>query len=111
MKKETVCDRPDFSDRKNLSVYRAIRFFCLDCTCGQSHVIESCPDCGCPLWRFRFGKNPTVAEREGKDVRSLRGGTPPKLSPNDRGVTEIAPETTNRVKGIGRYTFEYIGSK
>ena len=111
MKNETVYDRPDFSDRKNLSVYRAIRFFCLDCTCGQSPVVALCPDYGCALWRFRFGKNPAVAERDGKDVRSLRGGTPPRMSTNGRGVHENLLETTNRTQGIGRYGFEYIGSK
>ena len=77
---EYVYHRPDYSEKQNLSIYTATRYFCMDCTCNQPTLIERCPDYGCPHWRFRFGVNPTTAERKGKDVRGLRGGSPPKKS-------------------------------
>jgi hypothetical protein len=79
MKKDRVYMRPDFSDIKNLSIYKAVRYFCVDCTCNQYTLIDECPDFGCSLWRFRFGANPTVAERKGLDVRNLRGGKAPNV--------------------------------
>jgi hypothetical protein len=43
---------------KTTSPIRAIRLKCLDCTCGSQKEVEACPIEKCPLWRFRFGKNP-----------------------------------------------------
>jgi hypothetical protein len=76
--------RPDFSDRQSLSVYKAVRYSCVDCTCNQRDLIRDCPDRGCPLWRFRFGVNPKSAEAKGLDTRGLRGGE----GPRKRGETD-----------------------
>ena len=37
---------------------KAIREKCLDCCVGQSGEVKMCPAEDCPLWPFRFGKNP-----------------------------------------------------
>lgn len=37
---------------------KAIRLKCLDCCCGQRIEVNLCPCEDCPLWPFRFGKNP-----------------------------------------------------
>ena len=47
---------------------RAIRLKCLDCMLGSSNEVSLCPSRDCPLFRFRFGRNPNIklsdAERE-----------------------------------------------
>ena len=37
---------------------KVIRLKCLDCCCGSSDEVKACPCEDCPLWPFRFGKNP-----------------------------------------------------
>lgn len=39
---------------------KAIRAKCLDCYCGQYKEVELCPCSDCPLYPFRFGKNPNI---------------------------------------------------
>lgn len=41
-----------------VSPIKAIRLKCLDCCCGQRVEVNLCPCENCPLWPFRFGKNP-----------------------------------------------------
>lgn len=43
---------------------KAIRAHCLDCCCGSSEEVKKCPVDYCPLYPFRFGKNPYRAKRE-----------------------------------------------
>lgn len=40
---------------------KAIRAKCLDCCCGSSNEVRSCTVEKCPLYPFRFGKNPNRA--------------------------------------------------
>jgi hypothetical protein len=40
------------------SPIKAIRAYCLDCSNGQYSVVRKCPCKKCPLFAFRFGKNP-----------------------------------------------------
>lgn len=40
------------------SPIKAIRAKCLDCCCWQRSEVTLCPAKDCPLWAFRFGKNP-----------------------------------------------------
>ena len=40
------------------SPIKAIKAKCLDCCCGQREEVKLCPATTCPLWAFRFGKNP-----------------------------------------------------
>ena len=43
---------------------KAIRAFCLECSCGSTSEIKECPVNKCPLYPFRFGKNPYRQRRE-----------------------------------------------
>lgn len=49
---------------KGVPVLKAIRNKCLDCMCGSANEVKLCPSEDCPLWAFRFGKNPYRAKRE-----------------------------------------------
>jgi len=41
-----------------LTPVKAIRAKCLDCCGGQPKEVRLCPSAGCPLYWYRFGKNP-----------------------------------------------------
>ena len=43
---------------------KAIRAKCLDCCCGQTKEVTLCVSSACPLYPFRFGKNPYRSKRE-----------------------------------------------
>lgn len=43
---------------------KAIRAFCMECSCGQTSEVQRCPMHECPLYPFRFGKNPYRQRRE-----------------------------------------------
>ena len=42
---------------------KVIRAYCLDCCLASPHEVALCPAAHCPLWPFRFGKNPYRKER------------------------------------------------
>lgn len=44
---------------KKLSPLKAIREKCRDCMCGNSNEVKLCPSEDCPLFKYRFGKNPS----------------------------------------------------
>ena len=43
---------------------KAIREKCLDCCCGSSLEVKLCDITSCPIYPFRFGKNPFRQKRE-----------------------------------------------
>ena len=43
---------------------KAIRAYCMECSCGQTSEVSACPVTKCPLYPFRFGKNPYRQRRE-----------------------------------------------
>lgn len=43
---------------------KAIRAYCLECSCGQTSEVKECPVIKCPLYPFRMGKNPYRQRRE-----------------------------------------------
>ena len=44
---------------KSTNPVKVIREKCLDCCCGSIKQVELCPcESNCPLWPYRFGKNP-----------------------------------------------------
>ena len=43
---------------------KAIRTFCLECSCGSTAEVKDCPRQVCPLYPFRMGKNPYRQRRE-----------------------------------------------
>ena len=54
------------NDKQITSPIKAIRAKCLDCAC-TSHEVRLCPVKACPLWDFRFGRNPYRKGREFTD--------------------------------------------
>ena len=42
-----------------LTPLNAIRAFCLECVCWSSDEVKNCTNPLCPLYPFRFGKNPS----------------------------------------------------
>ena len=49
-------NRPDYPSKR--TPLRSIRYFCIDCCCGQKRLVANCPDGACALHPFRFGRNP-----------------------------------------------------
>ena len=50
---------------KNTNPVKVIREKCLDCCYGSAKEVELCPCAdSCPLWPFRFGKNPYLKPRQ-----------------------------------------------
>lgn len=43
---------------------KAIRAKCLDCCAGEKAEVKLCPSADCPLYPFRFGKNPFRTPRK-----------------------------------------------
>ena len=70
---------------------KAIRAYCLECSCGAVSEVKECPVFKCPLYPFRFGKNPYRQRREMseeekqvladrlKEARKNTGGSVEKL--------------------------------
>ncbi len=49
---------------KHRNPVKVIRDKCLDCCTGSSKEVEVCAVKKCPLWPFRFGRNPYREKRE-----------------------------------------------
>lgn len=43
---------------KKLTPLRAIRAKCIDCMAGSAKEVRLCPSEDCPLYLYRFGRNP-----------------------------------------------------
>ena len=43
---------------------KAIREKCIECSCGSPLEVRECAVTKCPLYPFRFGKNPYRSKRE-----------------------------------------------
>lgn len=50
---------------------KAIRAKCLDCT-ESANEVRLCPVTDCPLYEFRFGRNPNIKRREYSDEARAR---------------------------------------
>lgn len=48
-------------EEKRVTPMKAIRLKCLDCSCGSSNEVKLCTVEKCPLYPYRFGKNPSRA--------------------------------------------------
>ncbi len=74
-----------------LTPIKAIRAKCLDCCCGQYKEVELCPCRDCPLYPYRFGKNPNYKltdEQKAKRAAYLKK-SPTQLGDSQR---EAVPE-------------------
>lgn len=69
---------------------KAIRAKCLDCMCDQVKEVRLCPSKSCPLYMYRFGKNPARAGI-GKKEPSC-DDSQDDLSGNESGDTDIFPD-------------------
>jgi len=54
---------------KYLTPIKSIRKYCLWCCGGSRKLVRECPVKDCPLWKYRFGKNPNL---KGKRVNNLK---------------------------------------
>lgn len=54
----------DIQEAKRICPIKAIRLKCLDCSGGSSVEVARCTAENCPLWHYRFGKNPFRKKRE-----------------------------------------------
>ncbi len=75
----------------------AIRAKCLDCCLFSATEVRLCPSVSCPLWVFRFGRNPlhrscTAATPE---LRAIREVCKEQWTPGER---FYARQTGNRVR-------------
>lgn len=65
---------------KKSSPLKAIKSFCLECSCTADNPPEAVRDCkmngDCPLWPFRFGKRPEKMIAQGKGELVTRKGKP-----------------------------------
>jgi len=53
-----------------MSPLKAIRQNCLDCN-GTANEVKLCPCTGCPLYPFRFGKNPFIKRTMTEEQKGL----------------------------------------
>ena len=81
-------------EENKVSALKAVRLKCLDCSCGSAHEVSLCPIENCPLFPFRFGKNPFRAKREMTDEQKaaakerLARSRKKKVEEGDRGLPE-----------------------
>ena len=67
--------------KNKLTPLRAIRKNCLDCMGGNATEVRRCPMENCPLYPYRFGKNPSR-----KGIGNKRA-VPPKNPNSSSGKT------------------------
>lgn len=51
-------------DKVETNPVKVLRLKCLDCCCGSAKEVALCPAEDCPLWPWRFGRNPYRKKRE-----------------------------------------------
>lgn len=51
---------------RKMTPCKAIRLKCLDCSTGSSNEVKLCVIPDCPLYPYRFGKNPAYKGKGGK---------------------------------------------
>ena len=77
---------------------KAIRAKCLDCCCGQYKEVELCPCSDCPLYPYRFGKNPNIKLSD--EQRAARAA---QLKKN----TSQHGKKSHEATGEGKYTTQH----
>lgn len=55
-----------------MSPMKAIRQKCLECSCGSPTEVKECKVTKCPLYEFRFGKNPNRKKLTDEERQILR---------------------------------------
>lgn len=67
---------------------KAIRAFCLSCSGDSPYEVKRCPSDTCPLYAFRFGKNPYRKARTLTDEQKAAAAERLAKSRADRLKTE-----------------------
>ncbi len=62
--KNSHCTMGEDAEKKILTPIKAIRAFCLDCSCGSANEVRLCPISNCWLYPYREGHNPNIKPRE-----------------------------------------------
>lgn len=62
---ELIRDGKVVFEEIRLTPIRAIRFYCLQCSCGQVKEIRECPITVCALYPYRLGKRPKNENEQG----------------------------------------------
>jgi len=87
---------------------KAIRKHCLTCMGGSPPLVADCPSgpqmargaSGCPVFKFRFGKNPKLKGKgKGRDMAKVREAAQKGL-PQVRATVFRTPESTISTRGI-----------
>ena len=84
------------------SPLKAIRAYCLGCSCGSANEVKLCPIARCELYPFRFGHNPNMYISDEEKQRR-----------KDLAIKNNAlywQKNTERIQ-IGNPSFETINSK
>ena len=50
------------------SILKQIRLYCLECSCGSVAEVDRCTMANCPLFAFRFGKDPEPRKLSEKEL-------------------------------------------
>ena len=62
MQAKSLKSRGESRELRNLhhipSIFKGVRKKCIECVCGSAHEVRMCHISDCPLWPFRFGRNP-----------------------------------------------------
>ena len=51
------------SAERTLTPIKAIRAYCLECSCGSANEVRLCPITDCELYPYREGHNPNIKAR------------------------------------------------
>lgn len=75
---------------------KAIRSKCLDCCCGSPSEVKNCTVVQCPLFPFRFGKNPYRKKREmtEEEKQALRDRLRRATGADSEGKEDNVPSST-----------------
>ena len=85
-----------YQTKKQKSPVRAIREFCIECMGGRgsgqnyTKLIEECVSTNCPLYDFRFGKNPHHTQNLTAEQRKERGDRLKFSRSHDKGKEKVA---------------------
>ena len=85
-----------YKPKKCKSPAKAIREFCIECMGGRgsgqnyTRLIEECVSINCPLYDFRFGKNPHHTQNLTAEQRKERGDRLKFARSHDKGKEKVA---------------------
>lgn len=75
-----------------LTLMKAIRKKCLECSCGSSTEVKECPVIKCPLWTYRSGHRPKtdILSTEEEETENTQQGA--ALNEKSKGLEQEEEE-------------------